>query len=121
METTFGIPMSEPTKKHEGYENFIKRKMREEDTPQPDLINNPIHYNMGEIECIDAIHAALGTEGFLAYCRGNILKYNWRAEHKGGLADLEKARWYLNKLIDTMRTKAEHQNPPKRGRHATAR
>ena len=81
-----------------------------------DMVNNPPHYNQGDIECIDAIHAALGTEGFLAYCRGNILKYNWRADHKGGIDDLEKSRWYLNKLIDTMRTKAEHQSPTKRGR-----
>jgi len=116
MGTTFGIPMNEPTQKHEGYENFMKRKLREEDNPQPDNVNHPPHYNQGDIECIDAIQAALGTEGFLAYCRGNILKYNWRADHKGGIDDLEKSRWYLNKLIDTMRTKAEHQSPTKRGR-----
>lgn len=42
------------------------------------------HYTKDpEIECIDAIHAALGDEGFVAYCRGCILKYTWRYEHKG--------------------------------------
>ena len=115
MGTTFGTSMTEPTKKHEGYENFMKRRLRETEQ-RPDIVNHPPHYNQGDIECIDAIHAALGTEGFLAYCRGNILKYNWRADHKGGIDDLEKSRWYLNKLIDTMRTKAEHQSPTKRGR-----
>jgi len=81
---------------------------------QYDAVNHPPHYNQGEVECIDAIAAALGPEGFKAYCRGNILKYNWRSNHKNGIEDLEKARWYLNKLIDTMRTKAEHSNPPEK-------
>ena len=115
MGTSFGIEMPEPIKRREGHEDYMTRKLRE--TKQAlDLVNSPPHYNQGDIECIDAIHAALGTEGFLAYCRGNILKYNWRADHKGGIDDLEKSRWYLNKLIDTMRTKTEHQSPTKRGR-----
>ena len=120
METTFGIPMNEPTKKHEGYEDFMVRKMREEQanlqSDNIDMVNQPPHYNQGDIEAIDAIQASLGTEGFMAYCRGNVLKYVWRCEYKGGIKDIEKARWYLDKLIDTMRTKAEHMYPEKRGR-----
>lgn len=113
MGTTFGIPMTEPTKKHEGYENYMKRRLRETEQ-QSDMVNNPTHYTHGAIECIDAIEAALGPEGFIAFLRGNIIKYNWRCKHKAGLEDIEKARWYVNKLIDTMRTKAEHQNPPEK-------
>lgn len=79
-----------------------------------DVVNHPNHYTHGSIECIDAIEAALGPEGFAAFLRGNIIKYNWRCKHKHGLEDIEKARWYVNKLIDTMRTKAEHQNPPEK-------
>ena len=37
-----------------------------------DLINNPAHYNQGDIECIDAIRAALSEEEFCGYLRGNI-------------------------------------------------
>jgi len=68
-------------------------------TPEPDPVNHPPHYNAGAIECIDAIRAALGREGFIAYCRGNALKYAWRSEHKGGSEDLAKAAWYLNRAI----------------------
>jgi len=64
-----------------------------------DMVNQPPHYTYGDIECIDAIRSALGPEGFAAFCRGNIIKYNWRCDHKNGLQDLEKAAWYLNKLL----------------------
>ena len=42
--------------------------------PEPqaaDLVNHPPHYQTDGIECIDAIRASLGLEGFVAYCRGN--------------------------------------------------
>ena len=64
-----------------------------------DLVNPPPHYRQGEIECIDAIRAQLGDAGFMAYCQGAIAKYVWRWQHKGGLEDLRKARWYLDELI----------------------
>jgi hypothetical protein len=61
-----------------------------------DMVNSPDHYNQGKVECIDAIREALGEEGFVAYCRGNALKYNWRAGHKNdGIEDLKKAVWYI--------------------------
>lgn len=60
-----------------------------------DMVNSPAHYNAGSIECIDAIREALGPDGFNAYCRGNAIKYNWRAGHKfNSLEDLKKAAWY---------------------------
>ena len=31
---------------------------------------------------------------------GNIMKYIWRYRYKDGIQDLEKASWYLNKLIE---------------------
>jgi hypothetical protein len=67
--------------------------------PQADAVNHPPHYTAGEIECIDAIRAALGREGFIAYCRGNVIKYVWRCVHKGGVEDLKKAKWYQEKAI----------------------
>ena len=74
--------MNDTNEKHEGYENFMMRRLRETEQQSDNIVNNPPHYNQGDIECIDAIQAALGTEGFMAYCRGNIIKYNWRAETK---------------------------------------
>lgn len=64
-----------------------------------DNLNHPSHYTMGKIETIEAISAALGNEGFRGYCAGNIIKYVWRYRFKGGKESLEKARWYLDKLI----------------------
>lgn len=62
-------------------------------------INHPAHYQ-GEIECIDAIKAALSAEEFTGFVKGNILKYVWRESQKNGLEDLKKAQWYLERLID---------------------
>ena len=63
-----------------------------------DVVNHPAHYTQGGVECIDAIKAAVG-DGFEAYCAGNVLKYVFRYRYKGGVEDLKKARWYLDRLI----------------------
>jgi len=68
--------------------------------PSHNPVNHPSHYTQGGVECIDAIEAALGTEGFKAYCRGACLKYLWRTEYKNGVEDLKKCEWYLKKLIE---------------------
>lgn len=68
-------------------------------TPTPDLVNHPPHYTQGGIECIDAIRASMSKEQFLGYCKGNSLKYQWRYEAKGGVEDLKKAKWYLDRMI----------------------
>jgi len=41
----------------------------------------------------------------LGYFEGNVVKYVSRWEIKGGIADLEKARHYLDKLIELKSTK----------------
>ena len=64
-----------------------------------DMVNNPPHYNSAGIECIDAIQAALTPEEFRGYCKGNNLKYTWRERYKNKIEDLNKAAWYLNKLL----------------------
>jgi len=63
-----------------------------------DMVNSPPHYNEGGIECIDAIEASMSQEAFRGYLKGNMLKYLWRYENKGGKEDLDKANWYLTKL-----------------------
>lgn len=66
-----------------------------------DMVNNPAHYNQAGIECIEAIKAALGPEGFQSYCQGNAMKYLWRYKYKGKpVEDLKKAQWYMNKIIE---------------------
>lgn len=67
-------------------------------TQSADMVNHPPHYQ-GKVECIDAIESALGPDGFAAYCRGNAIKYAFRAGKKGPMAlDIAKAGWYLNKV-----------------------
>lgn len=72
-----------------------------EDNPQKavDIVNHPPHYTTGKVECIEAIEAALTPEEFRGYVKGVVIKYMWREKHKGGDEDLQKARWYLNRLI----------------------
>lgn len=67
--------------------------------PDSNEVNSPSHYTQGEIECIDAIQAQLTPEEFRGYLKGNIAKYMWRERSKQGKVSLEKAQWYLNKLI----------------------
>ncbi len=71
----------------------------DKELPVKDNVNHPSHYNQGAVECIDAIEAALGPDGFRAYCKGNALKYVWREQHKGGTESLRKAIWYLDRLV----------------------
>jgi len=64
------------------------------------LVNKPAHYNQGEVECIEAIKSAtVNKKGIEAVCVANVIKYLWRYEDKGGVQDIEKAKWYLNKLL----------------------
>ena len=62
---------------------------------------NPNHYRQGKIECIDALEAATtNLMGLDAVCTANAIKYLWRWQEKGGVEDLKKSIWYINKLID---------------------
>lgn len=61
---------------------------------------NPMHYRNGDIECIDAIKSAvIHKHGIEAACVANAIKYLWRYESKGGVDDVKKARWYIERLI----------------------
>ena len=66
-----------------------------------DAVNNPAHYNKGDIECIDAIKAMLSVDEYIGYLRCNSLKYRWRFRYKNKpIEDLRKATWYDKKLLD---------------------
>lgn len=59
-----------------------------------DPVNHPKHYTShpSGIECIQI------TE-HMGFCLGNAVKYIWRADLKGGIEDLQKARWYIEREI----------------------
>ncbi|MHA2065159.1 MAG: DUF3310 domain-containing protein [Candidatus Thorarchaeota archaeon] len=68
-------------------------------------VEKPFHYNhSGGIECIEYIKQVLGKEGFIAYCRGNVMKYNHRAFYKGNpTEDMAKAEQYLKWANETLK------------------
>ncbi len=89
----------------EKLEHLLQSARHEADHLRPyagvDMVNHPPHYQ-GKVECIDAIESALGPEGFAAYCRGNAIKYTWRAGKKGpAQQDLAKAAWYMARALDS--------------------
>jgi len=81
------------------------------DTEQPqtlvglDPVHKPAHYNTRDgVECITYIKQVLGKDGFVAYCRGNVIKYNHRAMSKGNpTEDLDKASVYLKWANETLK------------------
>jgi hypothetical protein len=80
-------------------------KPHEPQNESPDMVNHPPHYQSDNgIECIDAIRAALGKDGFIAYCRGNAIKYSWR-DKIDNTEDYKKAAWYLAKAVEESTTK----------------
>lgn len=69
---------------------------------------NPQHYKNGKVECIDALESAtVNKTGLEAVCTANIIKYLWRYEAKNGLEDVNKAKWYLEKLINHLENKVK--------------
>ena len=59
-----------------------------------DPVNSPKHYTQGDMEVITAIEG-LGLD----YHQGNVLKYISRYRFKNGMEDLQKAKWYVDRLI----------------------
>lgn len=73
-----------------------------------EMVNHPNHYLMGNgIETIDIIE---GSGWLPQFCAGNAIKYIIRHEHKGKkIEDLEKANWYISKLIEYYTKEAEKE------------
>lgn len=65
-----------------------------------DSLTKPERYNQGEIDVIEALYKTMPLEAFRGFMKGNIIKYTIRYNLKGGIEDLEKAKVYLNRLID---------------------
>jgi hypothetical protein len=72
-------------------------------TDSTDMVNSPPHYMVGGIETIDYMQAKSTPEEFCGHLRLTAIKYLSRVGHKGDtLEDYKKAKWYLDKLIDTL-------------------
>lgn len=79
-----------------------KVKMKEVKMPfkkKHDPVSRPAHYNNGKVECIEYIKQQLGSE-FPSYLEGSAIKYIHRHRMKdANIQDLQKAKWYIDKLI----------------------
>ena len=85
------------------YKEVVPELDSNEEVSSNEEVNSPQHYNTGAVECIEAISSTLSGEEFQGYCRGNALKYLWRCMYKGKTKqDLEKCRWYLERLLSTL-------------------
>tara|TARA_R100001377_G_C3085090_1_gene73761 strand:- start:39 stop:272 length:234 start_codon:yes stop_codon:yes gene_type:complete len=67
---------------------------------ESDIVNSPSHYTQGNIEVIDFI-----IDQKMDYLTATAVKYLCRHKHKhvgeGQIEDLRKARFYINKLINS--------------------
>ena len=68
-----------------------------------DVVDKPEHYNTNlpeGVEVIDIIATQTAPlSGMQAVAQANVIKYVLRWQKKNGVQDLEKARFYLNRLI----------------------
>ena len=62
-------------------------------------VNHPFHYQ-GKYECIDEMVALFGVDAVRHFCMCNVYKYRFRASRKNGPEDIEKAEWYMGKLME---------------------
>lgn len=73
-----------------------------------DNVKNPAHYTTSKsgVECIQVAE-------HMNFCRGNALKYLWRAGLKGDeLEDLKKCRWYIDREIARLEHAANKEVDP---------
>ena len=91
---------------HQYKDDFRVRKFREsmEKTVEREaieMVDHPKHYQGKHgVEVIDIIE-----EFGLGFHLGNVIKYVLRAGHKSNeLEDLEKAKWYLERIIGLKKT-----------------
>jgi hypothetical protein len=58
------------------------------------------HYVTKSVQPWEAMESWMSEEAFKGFIWGNVIKYIARWEDKGGKQDLEKARHYLDKLLE---------------------
>lgn len=68
-----------------------------------DMVNHPPHYKLANgMASIDVIKATLTPEEYRGWCKGNALKYQFRAGKKDPdklTEDYEKAMFFLKELV----------------------
>lgn len=87
----------------EGWEIYVRYDSAAGADTGFDVVDKPEHYNTNlpeGVEVIDIIAAQTAPlSGMQAVAQANVIKYVLRWQKKNGIEDLEKARFYLNRLI----------------------
>jgi len=82
------------------YEKDYNHDVSYENERKHNNVHSPSHYMHGKKETIDVIRDCMESDEYHGYLKGNVLKYVSRYKFKGEpLEDLQKANWYLNRLI----------------------
>ena len=65
----------------------------------------PDHYGGSEIDVISFCQT-----NNLDFMQGNVIKYVFRYKNKNGLEDLEKAKEYIDRMIENLLDEEESEN-----------
>lgn len=86
--------------RYSGMADRRKEERRNKNVKVYDNIN-PSYYDNRKIKAIDCVKSLLEgvNNGFEGFLKGNLYKYVCREQFKGGKEDLEKAKWFLDKII----------------------
>lgn len=79
---------------------------------KPEMVNHPSHYQSKKgIEVIDVMEAFTeDLSGVEAVNTSQAIKYILRWDKKNGAEDVEKAIWYLNRLLDHLKNKEKEND-----------
>lgn len=100
LNTDFQYADGTNPRKGETIPHFVIDSLNPHNCKQEKDATNPKHYKShpSKIECIQI------TE-HMNFCRGNAIKYIWRAGEKNDeIEDLEKAKWYIEREIQRLKT-----------------
>ena len=87
---------------------MVKKVKKDE---KKEMVNHPSHYGGDTTyECIKVLKAWMSKEEYQGFLRGNAIKYLCRTGKKDAeVQELNKAKWYLKKLIESKEKNAEKQ------------
>lgn len=100
--THIKLSLNDDTELNRSFSPGSESRSMDDATPEEwDEIMRPQRYAQGEVEAWDAMHSAMSQEEWNGMCKGTIIGYLWREQHKGGKTDLLKAKAWLDKWIAT--------------------
>lgn len=85
------------------FEDLPEQRFHEQH--QSDNINKPAHYHQNGTDVIGFSEAQFSEDELRGFYRINCLKYITRFDRKGGVEDIKKASFYLNKLLEMEESK----------------